>query len=104
MFSKLDFKKGYNKIPVMAADIPKKAVMIPFGMFGLRDGGQSIQILIDIATADLPAVFAYLDDVIAASSPEHHVEVLGQVLQQLQQYGLVLNLYKFIFVILRWIF
>jgi hypothetical protein len=92
MFSKLDLRKGYYQIPVAAADMPKTAVTTPYGMFkfvrmpfGLRNTGPSFQRLMDVVMANLPASFAYLDDIIVASSPEHHVEALRQVLHRLQQ-------------------
>jgi hypothetical protein len=33
MFSKIDLVKYYYQIPVAAADIPKTAVITPFGLF-----------------------------------------------------------------------
>jgi Reverse transcriptase (RNA-dependent DNA polymerase) len=33
VFSKIDLKKGYYQIPVAAADVPKTAVITPFGLF-----------------------------------------------------------------------
>jgi Reverse transcriptase (RNA-dependent DNA polymerase) len=101
MFSKLDLKKGYYQIPVAAADAEKTAVITPSGLFeftqmsfGLRNTGQSFQRLMDSLTGDIPAAFSYLDDVIVASSPGEHEAALKQVLQRLQDSGLVLNLEK----------
>jgi hypothetical protein len=104
MFSKLDLKKGYYQIPVAAADVPKTAVTTPFGMFEflrmpfrLRNAGQSFQRLMDVVTADVPAAFTYLDDIIVASEPENHAAALQQVIEKLREYRLVLNLEKCIF-------
>jgi hypothetical protein len=48
IFTKLDFKQGYHKIPMAAADMKKTAIITPFGLFmrmpfGLRNVGQSFQ-------------------------------------------------------------
>jgi Reverse transcriptase (RNA-dependent DNA polymerase) len=81
--------------------VEKMAVITPFGLFeftrmpfGLKNAGQSFQRLMDSLTGDIPAAFSYLDDVIVASSPGEHDEALRQVLQRLQESGLVLNLEK----------
>ncbi len=33
VFSKIDLVKGYHQIPVADADIPKNAIIMPFGLF-----------------------------------------------------------------------
>jgi hypothetical protein len=45
----------------------------------------------------LTAAFAYLDDLIVASTPEQHAAALTAVLERLKEAGLVLNLDKFVF-------
>ena len=54
VFSKLDLRKGYYQVPVAPQDIPKAAVITPFGLykflrmpFGLRNAGQSFQHFMD---------------------------------------------------------
>jgi Reverse transcriptase (RNA-dependent DNA polymerase)/RNase H-like domain found in reverse transcriptase len=101
VLSKLDLKKGYYQVPVAEEDIPKTAVTTPFGLFefcrmpfGLRNAGQSFQRLMDSVIADQDAAFAYLDDVIVASTPDQHEQALRGVLEKLQSSGLVLNLEK----------
>ena len=99
VFTKLDLRKGYYQVPVRAQDVPKTAVVTPFGLFeflrmpfGLRNAGQTFQRLMDEVLAGLPFVFCYLDDVLIASvSHQEHVAHLREVLTLLQQHGLVLN-------------
>ena len=54
VFSKLDLVKGYYQVPVAAADVPKTAIITPFGLFeftkmlfGLRNAAQTFQRLMD---------------------------------------------------------
>ena len=105
VFSKLDLRKGYYQVPVAAKDVPKTAVITPFGLFeflrmpfGLRNAGQSFQRFMDEVLHGLDCIFVYLDDILVASNTveEHHVH-LEEVLKRLQQHGLVLHLEKCVF-------
>ena len=54
VFTKLDLVKGYHQVPVATADVPKTAIITPFGLFeylymqfGLKNTSQSFQQLMD---------------------------------------------------------
>ena len=80
-------------------DIAKTAVITPFGLFeylrmpfGLRNAAQSFQRFIDQVFRGLDFVYAFIDDVlIASSNPDEHKLHLRQVFQRLDQYGITAN-------------
>ncbi|XP_025997554.2 uncharacterized protein LOC113005865 [Solenopsis invicta] len=99
VFLVLDLYKAYHQIPVAKDDVPKTAVITPFGLFefvymtfGLRNAAQSFQRYIHRALQDLDFVFVYIDDIlIASSSEEEHKNHLRIVFQRLKKYGLFIN-------------
>ena len=102
VFSKIDLRKGYWQVPVHSDDISKTAVIMPFGLyeflrmaFSLRNAGASFQWMMDRVIRGLTFVYCYLDDLrVASRSPEEHVQHLRILFQQLQEFGLVINLEK----------
>jgi len=77
----VDLVCGYHQVPMHPLDVPKTAVITPFGLFeflrmpfGLKNAAQMFQRLMDSVLRDLPFVFVYLDDILVASaSVEEHL-------------------------------
>ena len=105
IFSKMDLAKVYYQVPMNKDDIPKTAVITPFGLFefikmpfGLRNAVQTFQRLMDNIMQEFDFIFVYLEDILIANKNEkQHRRHIRQICQKLNDNGLVVNKDKCIF-------
>ena len=105
VFSTVDLVRAFNRILVAKEDIPKTTITTPFELFefpymtfGLRNAAQTFQRFIDNVLRGLDFCYAYIDDIIiASSSQEEHLNHLRTLFQRLEKYGVVISPSKFAF-------
>ncbi len=100
VFSKINLVKGYHQVPVATENIPKTAIITPFGLFeylftpfGRSSAAQIFQRMMYRTIDGFEGVFAYMDDS-RVGSPDRqthlrHLEAFFTVTN-----GLAINLEK----------
>ena len=102
VFFRLDLQKGYYQIPMASKDIPKTAIVTPFGMFeflcllfGPTNTTNRLQRMMDQILSNLPYCFVYIDDILVFSpNLSSHVQHLRDVLELCRTHGLTIGLGK----------
>jgi hypothetical protein len=113
IFSTVDLKDAFLQIPINEDDKEKTSISTPWGSFyysrmpfGTKRSANTFQRFVDEVLRDLIVTnddgttrivdtFAYIDDIlIASSSPDHHLADLHALFTRLAEYDLRINTHK----------
>jgi len=98
-FSLIDFEASFYHIKVADKDVPKTAILTPFGAFecvamgfGFKTVPSTMQRYMDDALRGLPNIVNYIDDILVATGPdEDHEAAVRAVFDRLREYHLRIN-------------
>lgn len=100
--SKIDLVRTYYHIPVAPENMPKTMVATPFGSFEflrmsfeMTNAAQTFNRFIDHFIRGLPEVYAYIDDLLIASSTmDEHLQHPRHLFKRLREHSISINVEK----------
>ena len=98
LFTKLDLSNAYQQLELTPDSVPYLVINTHEGLFayrrltyGVSTAPNVFQQVMDQILQGIPGVTCYLDDILVASSREHHRARVVEVLERLRKYGVKLK-------------